>query len=85
MKVYVLIHCSEDDKQIIKMSREREVIAAHMEILAEKRRNDKDSLSCDVVWEDQETVYLQGAFRYSENGQAYDYFEEFIIEEYEVD
>lgn len=85
MKVYVLIHCSEDDKQIVYVTRERKRIDLFLETTAEERRKDKGVLSCDVVWEDEETVYIQGAVRYIRNDSVYDYFDEFIIEEHEVD
>lgn len=84
MKVYVLIQCSEDDKNIVCISDERDTLVAWLEREAKNRLDDKSVLSCDVVWEDEFVAFLQGAFRYEPNHKVYDYFEEYIIEEYKV-
>lgn len=84
MEVYVLIQCSEDDKNIVCISKERDTLVAWLEREAENRRASKGVISCDVVWEDEGMAFLQGAFRYEPNSQVYDYFEEYIIDEHEV-
>lgn len=85
MKVYVLIHCSEDDKQIVKMSFTQKGLVKHLEEMVEKRKNDADVVDCTLSWEDEETALVEGTFIYKGNGQAYPFSDEFIIEEYEVD
>ena len=60
-----LIQCSEDDKNIVCISKERDTLVAWLEREAENRRASKGVISCDVVWEDEGMAFLQGAFRFA--------------------